>query len=69
MIRVEVNPDEHIEESVKSTKALIETTGSLYGYLIFNGIELLISVDSNVNDIITIYDLKRSLMGLNLNVN
>jgi hypothetical protein len=68
-LRLEGIPGESIGAAVERTLVEIRKSGGLHGYLVFGGIELVISHDSNPYDIITIWELKTTLMGTKINMN
>jgi hypothetical protein len=52
--------------SIQELKQELRKTGSAYRMMLFNGIHVTISKDSNPDDIATIYDLKRKVEQLEL---
>ena len=53
-------------DAVKDLKKLMVEKGRLNQHLLFNGIQIIVSVDSNPDDIATIYDLKHKLRQNNI---
>lgn len=58
MEKYKSTPGEWIGNYVKRVKTLLAVNGSSYTTCSFNDIDFIVSVDSNVDDICTIYDLK-----------
>lgn len=52
-------------DAVKSLKQTLIKEKSSYREMLFNGIFVTVSIDSNPDDIATIYDLKHKLRQLN----
>jgi len=57
----EPNKGESFYNAVKTLKQILQTEGSAYRMILFNGIYVTVSADSNPDDIATIYDLKHKL--------
>lgn len=59
-------PDKGVSfyDAVRTLKAILLIEKSLYRMMLFNGINVTVSVDSNVDDVATIYDLKHKIRQL-----
>ena len=57
----EPNKGESFYNSVKTLKNILIKEKSSYRMMLFNGIHVTVSFDSNPDDIATIYDLKNKL--------
>lgn len=57
----EPDKDMAFYNAVRELKSILKQEGRKDRRMLFNGIYVIVSVDSNENDIATIYDLKRKL--------
>jgi hypothetical protein len=62
----EVEEGKPFFEAVDDLKRILKDSGSLYRMMQFKGIYVTVSVDSNLDDLATIYDLKKKLKDNNL---
>lgn len=62
--KYKASPGEWVGNYVKRVKTLLAANGSSYTTCKFNDIDFIVSVDSNVDDVVTIYDLKAHIRRL-----
>ena len=62
--KYKASPGEWIGNYVNRVKTLLAVNVGSYATCKFNDIDFIVSVDSNVDDIVTIYDLKAQIQRL-----